>query len=242
MEENTGIRLNKYLSDAGICSRRGADALIAQGRVTVNGKAAVTGMRVAPGAVVCVDKKPVAPEDKLVVLAYNKPKGVVCTADKGEPENVYKYLNYPGQLKYIGRLDKMSEGLLLFTNKGSFADAVASAGNHHEKEYIVRVNKPVTPVFLKEMASGMTISIDGRDYLTRPCRTEKISAYSFRIVLTQGFNRQIRRMCQAAGFHVTAIKRVRVMCVELDGLKPGEHRLLNEREIGQLLSMLQKRQ
>lgn len=236
MQEN--IRLNKYISDAGICSRRMADVLIAEGRVTVNGSPAQPGMRVMDSTQVCVDGKRIKRQEQLVVLAYNKPKGVVCTADKAEPENVYRYLDYPTQLKYIGRLDRQSEGLLLFTNQGSFADRVSRAGNYHEKEYIVKVNRPLTEAFLCHMGRGMDIEIDGKTYQTRPCPVTPVSRYKFRIILTQGFNRQIRRMCRTEGYHVVALKRVRVMNVELGDLPVGTYRLLSGTELTELKKQL----
>ncbi len=238
MNENMDIRLNKYLSDSGVCSRREADMLIERGRVTVDGSIASKGMRVKQGSRVYVDGRPIKPENELIVLAYNKPRGVVCTSSSKEPENIYRYLNYPGKLKYIGRLDKMSEGLILFTNRGSFADAVSRAGNYHEKEYIVTVNQPVTPEFLKAMSSGVTIEIEGRKFQTRPCKVMKLGACRFSIVLTQGFNRQIRRMCLVKGYRVTSLIRVRIMSVELGELKTGQYRLLDKDEIQRLLDGL----
>lgn len=238
MKPEGDIRLNKYMSDAGICSRREADRLIADGRVFVNGTCASVGMRVASSDVIAVDGRRIVRQDSLVVIAYNKPKGVVCTADEREAHNVYKYLDYPEKLKYIGRLDKQSEGLLLFTNQGSFAEAVAKAGNYHEKEYIVRVNRPVSEAFLHQMRSGMTIEIDDKEYQTRPCKVKKLDKERFSIVLTQGFNRQIRRMCQAGGYHVRELMRIRVMCVSLGELAVGSYRQLSEQEINELKRQL----
>lgn len=238
MNQNDEIRLNKYMSDAGLCSRREADRIIAEGRVFVNGICACTGMRVRVTDAVFVDGKQIFRQDRLVVLAYNKPKGVVCTADEREPDNVFGHLQYPQRLKYIGRLDKQSEGLLLFTNQGAFADAVAKAGNYHEKEYVVRVHKPLHEAFLRQLASGMEIEIDGRQYQTRPCTVKKIDSHRFSIVLTQGFNRQIRRMCEAGGYHVRELVRIRVMSVCLGELAVGSWRELSDAEINELKRQL----
>lgn len=238
MNQEGKIRLNKYISDAGVCSRREADRLIDEGRVFVDGVCARAGMRIGTAEVVTVDGRQIKRQDNLIVLAYNKPKGVVCTADEREPDNVYHYFDYPKKLKYIGRLDKQSEGLLLFTNQGTFAEAVAKAGNYHEKEYIVRVNKPLSESFLQQMSSGMTIEIDGRQYQTRPCRVKRLDTHRFSIVLTQGFNRQIRRMCQTLGYHVRELMRVRVMCVRLGDLKVGCYRELEKQELDALKKQL----
>lgn len=238
MNQEDGIRLNKYMSDAGLCSRREADRMIDQGRVYVNGICARAGMRVLTSDDVMVDGRKVFRQDKLIVLAYNKPKGVVCTADEREKDNVFHYLHYPQKLKYIGRLDKQSQGLLLFTNQGAFADAVAKAGNYHEKEYIVKVNRPLHEAFLHQMGSGMTIEIDGRQYQTRPCTVKKLDSHRFSIVLTQGFNRQIRRMCEVGGYHVRDLVRIRVMCVCLGELAVGSWRELNEGEVNALKKQL----
>lgn len=238
MSKDMGLRLNKYMSDAGLCSRRQADRLILAGRVFVNGVCAQMGMRVDTSDVVTVDGKQIYRQDKLVVLAYNKPRGVVCTADRREKDAVYRYLDYPEKLKYIGRLDKQSEGLLLFTNQGTFAEAVAKAGNRHEKEYIVRVNRPIDAVFLQKMQSGVTIEIDGRKYETRPCVVRKMDSHRFSIVLTQGFNRQIRRMCETCGYHVRQLIRIRVMCVHLGDLAVGSYRRLDEVELEELRKQL----
>ena len=213
------MRLNKYLSDAGVCSRREADRLTEAGEITVNGKRAETGMQVESGDVVVVKGKTVVPEEKKV-----------CTAEKREKNNVIDYLSYPVRIYPVGRLDKDSEGLLLMTNDGAIVNGIMRARNRHEKEYQVEVNKEITPEFLKKMASGVPIL----DTVTRPCRIQKTGERSFTIILTQGLNRQIRRMCEALGYRVTKLKRVRIMNIHLKDLKTGEYRPLTEKELAEL--------
>ena len=235
------IRLNKYLSEAGVCSRREADRLIESGKVTVDGKRAETGMKVTENQVVCVGKKQVKPKDEMVLLAVNKPVGIVCTEEKREKNNIINFLRYPTRITYIGRLDKDSEGLLLMTNNGDIINKMMRAGNYHEKEYKVTVNKEVTSDFVEKMSAGVHI-IDkekGLDAVTRPCKVEKIGKYKFRIILTQGLNRQIRRMCDALGYKVTELKRVRIMNIELGNLRPGEYRKLTNAELNELHEMIQ---
>ena len=225
------MRLNKYLSDAGVCSRREADRLTEAGEITVNGKRAETGIQVESGDVVVVKGKTVVPEEKKVYLAFNKPRDIVCTAEKREKNNVIDYLVLPGcGFTRVGRLDKDSEGLLLMTNDGAIVNGIMRARNRHEKEYQVEVNKEITPEFLKKMASGVPIL----DTVTRPCRIRKTGERSFTIILTQGLNRQIRRMCEALGYRVTKLKRVRIMNVHLKDLKTGEYRPLTEKELAEL--------
>ena len=190
------VRLNKYLSEAGVCSRREADRLIETGRVTVDGKTAQTGMKIIPGQEVRVGKKLVSKGDEMVVLAVNKPRGIVCTEEKRERNSIVRFLDYPIRVTYIGRLDKDSRGLLLMTNNGDIINRMMRAANHHEKEYKVTVDKEVTDEFLEKMAGGVPIL----DTFTRPCRVRKIGKYTFSIILTQGLNRQIRRMCEALGY------------------------------------------
>lgn len=233
--ENKGpIRLNKYLSEAGICSRREADKLIEKGLVSVDGRRAETGMKVLPGQVVKVGSKPVAREEEMVVLAVNKPRGIVCTEERRERDSIVRFLNYPRRITYVGRLDKDSEGLLLMTNNGDIINKMMRAGNRHEKEYKVTVDKPVTADFLAKMSSGVAIL----DTVTRPCRTEQIGKYKFRIVLTQGLNRQIRRMCEALGYEVKELLRTRIMNIELGGLKPGQYRKLTDEELNELYEQI----
>lgn len=228
------IRLNKYISDAGICSRREADRLIESGKVTVDGKRAEMGMKVTSSQVVCVGKKEIRPKDEIVLLAVNKPVGIVCTEDKREKHNIIQFLKYPTRITYIGRLDKDSEGLLLMTNHGDIINKMMRSGNQHEKEYKVTVNKPITPEFIERMSNGVPIL----DTITRKCEVEMIGKYKFRIILTQGLNRQIRRMCECLGYKVTKLERIRVMNIELGDLKPGEYRKVTEKEMATLFELI----
>lgn len=229
------IRLNKFLSDAGVCSRREADRLIESGKVTVDGKRAETGMKVTEANVVCVGKKPVKPKQEMVLLAVNKPVGIVCTEEKKEKNNIIQFLKYPTRITYIGRLDKDSEGLLLMTNNGDIINKMMRAGNEHEKEYKVTVNKPITEEFIEKMAGGVPIL----DTVTRKCKVEKIGKYKFRIILTQGLNRQIRRMCEFCGYKVTKLERIRVMNIHLGDLRPGQYRNVTEKEIQELYRLIE---
>lgn len=228
------IRLNKFLSESGVCSRREADRLIESGKVTVDGKRAEMGMKVTDSQVVRVGKKVIRPQDEMVLLAVNKPVGIVCTEEKKEKNNIIQFLNYPTRITYIGRLDKDSEGLLLMTNNGDIINKMMRSGNQHEKEYKVTVNKPITPEFIEKMAGGVPIL----DTVTRKCEVEMIGKYKFRIVLTQGLNRQIRRMCEYLGYKVTRLERVRVMNIELGNLKTGEYRKVSEEEIAKLYELI----
>ena len=238
MRENqtteTTVRLNKFLSEAGVCSRREADRLIESGKVTVDGKRAEMGMRVSPSQRVCVGKKEVRKKNEMVLLAVNKPVGIVCTEEKKEKNNIIRFLNYPTRVTYIGRLDKDSEGLLLMTNNGDIINKMMRAGNQHEKEYKVTVNKPVTKEFIEKMAEGVPIL----DTVTRKCKVEMLGKYKFRIILTQGLNRQIRRMCEYLGYKVTRLERIRVMNITLGELKPGEYRKVTEAEIQKLYELI----
>ena len=230
LQAKESVRLNKYLSEAGVCSRREADRLIESGKVTVDGVTAQMGMRVTAGQIVKVGKKTVSKQDEMIVLAVNKPKGIVCTEDQRERDSIVRFLNYPVRVTYAGRLDKDSRGLLLMTNNGDIINQMMRAANRHEKEYQVEVNKEITPEFLKKMASGVPIL----DTVTRPCRIRKTGERSFTIILTQGLNRQIRRMCEALGYRVTKLKRVRIMNIHLKDLKTGEYRPLTEKELAEL--------
>ena len=189
-EQTAPMRLNKYLSDAGVCSRRQADRYVEEGRIWIDGAPAVMGQKVMPGQKVFLDGKEVTVCRKRVILAVNKPKGIVCTSEKREKNNIVDFIGYPERIYPVGRLDKDSEGLILMTNDGELMDEILRARNYHEKEYEVRVNKPVTMDFVKKMQSGVPIL----DTVTRPCRVQKTGAYTFRIIFTQGLNRQIRRM------------------------------------------------
>ena len=221
------IRINKYLSEAGFCSRREADSLIRNGRVTVEGHKAEPGEKITADTVVFVDGKPVKKVEEKVLLLFHKPRGVVCSTKKQRQETtVTEYLNYPVRIYPIGRLDKESEGLLLLTNQGDLVNKIMRAGNYHEKEYLVTVNKPVDSDFVKKMSSGIPIL----DTITRPCFVEKTGRNSFRIILTQGLNRQIRRMCEYLGYQVLSLKRVRIMELTIDGLKEGGYREATQEE------------
>lgn len=234
LQKSEPVRLNKYLSEAGVCSRREADRLIEIGRVTVDGQRAQTGMRIVPGQVVKVGNKVVSKQDEMIVLAVNKPRGIVCTEERRERDSIVRFLNYPVRVTYIGRLDKDSHGLLLMTNNGDIINKMMRAANKHEKEYKVTVDKEITEDFLKKMAAGVPIL----DTVTRPCTVKKIGKYTFSIILTQGLNRQIRRMCEALGYEVKDLLRVRVMNITLDGLKDGQYRKLTDQELDELYDQL----
>jgi len=240
-EKKEAVRLNKYISEAGVCSRREADRLIESGKVLVDGKRAEAGMKVLPGQVVSIGKKVIGKKDEMVVLAVYKPVGIVCTEEKKVKNNIVNYLKYPIRVTYVGRLDKDSEGLLLMTNNGDIINKMMRAGNYHEKEYKVTVHKEITQEFIQKMRSGVHI-VDkekGLDAVTRPCEVEKIGKYKFKIILTQGLNRQIRRMCDALGYRVTELKRVRIMNIELGDLKPGAYRKLTNEELNELHTLIQ---
>ncbi len=219
-------RINKFLSEAGFCSRRAADRLIEQGRVTVDGSVAQMGSRVETGSRICVDGKEILKEKETVVIAFNKPVGIVCTAERKEKNNVIDFIGYPKRIFPVGRLDKDSEGLLLLTNDGELMNRILKASGGHEKEYIVTVDKEVTEAFAEKMARGVPVL----DRITVPCTVEIINKFSFRIILTQGLNRQIRRMCEFFDYHVVKLKRVRIMNIRLGGLAKGQYRNLTEAE------------
>ena len=221
------IRLNKYMSDAGICSRRQADIFIQDGLVTVDGKVAVPGMKVTKNQDVGFQGKPVELIEELELIAFNKPRGIVCTAQKREKDNIIDFINYHTKIYPIGRLDKDSEGLILLTNDGEISNRIQKARYYHEKEYIVTVDKPVTIEFLYGMRNGVPIL----NTVTRKCRVRKLSKNQFSIILTQGLNRQIRRMCEYFGYRVLNLKRVRIMDIELGKLKTGTYRKLTKNEI-----------
>lgn len=224
------VRLNKYLSEAGVCSRREADRLIASGRVTVDGRPGETGMKVWPGQKVCIGKKVVSRQEEMVLLAVNKPVGIVCTEERRERNSIIRYLDYPVRVTYIGRLDKDSRGLLLMTNNGDIINQIMRSANRHEKEYKVTVDREVTRDFLDRMAAGVPIL----DTVTRPCQVQKIGKYTFSIILTQGMNRQIRRMCEALGYQVKDLVRTRILNIRLGNLKEGEYRQVTDEELNEL--------
>ena len=229
--ESAVTRLNKFLSEAGYCSRRAADKLIEEGRVTVNGKHPEMGTKVSLTDEVSVDGKVVSIQKKSrVYIAFNKPVGVVCTTDtRVEKNNIIDFINYPSRIFPIGRLDKDSEGLILLTDDGDIVNKILRSSNNHEKEYIVRVDKPISQTFVKRMSEGVPIL----DTMTKPCRVQKLSRDSFKIVLTQGLNRQIRRMCSYLDYEVESLKRVRIMNINLMS-DVGEYRNLTKEELNTL--------
>ncbi len=226
MEES--VRINKYLSEAGVCSRREADRQIEAGNVTINGRTAMMGDRVFAGEVVMYGGKKVSKEEEQILIAVNKPAGIICTAEKREKDNIVDFINYPKRIYPIGRLDKTSHGLLLMTNQGDLVNKMMRSGNYHEKEYIVKVNREITEDFLQKMAKG--VYLQELDVTTRPCRVEKVGRRVFRIILTQGLNRQIRRMCETFQYRVIDLKRVRIMNIRLGDLKEGAYRKVTRQE------------
>lgn len=256
MEE---IRLNKFLSEMGVCSRREADRFVESGRVLVNGKPAELGQKIRETDVITLDGKPVAAEqkDKPVLIAFNKPRGIVCTTSaKDRATNIIEYINYPVRIFPIGRLDKDSEGIILLTNQGDLVNKINRQRYGHEKEYVVRCRKKLTKTFLTKMSQGVEIVIPvidasdkdkkkarGREYVTvttRPCQVTQLDDHSFDIILTQGLNRQIRRMCDALGNYVDRLKRIRVMNIELSDLPEGQWRDVTEEELAELNRLIEK--
>ncbi|MCX8523720.1 23S rRNA pseudouridine(2604) synthase RluF [Chryseobacterium formosus] len=229
-------RINKYLSEVGYCSRRAADKLLEEGRIKINGQIPELGTKVSDDDVVEVDGKPIREsEDKPIYIAFNKPVGIVCTTDtKREIDNIIEYINHPKRIFPIGRLDKPSEGLILLTNDGDIVNKILRGKNNHEKEYLVRVDKPLNSKFLEKMRNGVPIL----DTVTKKCEVERIDNMTFRIVLTQGLNRQIRRMCEFLGYEVIKLKRIRIMNIKLD-LPIGKWRDLSEDELSTLNLLLE---
>lgn len=230
------IRINKYLSEVGFCSRREADRLLEEGRITINGRVPELGTKVSDEDEIFVDGKTIKKvEEEFVYIAFNKPVGIVCTTDtKREKNNIVDYINHPKRIFPIGRLDKPSEGLILLTSDGDIVNKILRARNNHEKEYYVRVDKPITEKFLEKMRNGVPIL----DTVTKKCEVEKIDTMNFRIVLTQGLNRQIRRMCEHLGYEVKKLKRIRIMNIKLD-LPVGEWRDLTPKEMNELNRLLE---
>jgi 23S rRNA pseudouridine2604 synthase len=235
MSETQQTRINKYLSEVGFCSRRKADQLIEDGRVTINGVKPEMGTKVSPGDEIRVDGKLITDQNqKAVYIAFNKPVGVVCTTDtKVEKNNIIEFIKYPSRIFPIGRLDKPSEGLIFLTNDGDIVNKILRARNNHEKEYVVKVHKPVTADFVHKMKNGIPIL----DTITRKCFVKQTGKFEFRIVLTQGLNRQIRRMCEFLGYEVTFLRRVRIMNVKLD-VPLGKWRYLTDEEVEEINSMV----
>ena len=236
MEENSLIRINKYLSEIGFCSRRRADDLIEQGRIKVNGKPAVMGEKISGREEIRVNNKVVKkPEKKKnVYLAFNKPVGIVCTTDtRREKNNIIDFINYPTRIFPIGRLDKPSEGLIFLTNDGDIVNKILRANNQHEKEYVVEVNKPITKDFIKQMGNGVPIL----ETITNKCYVKQTGKKTFKIILTQGLNRQIRRMCEYFDYRVISLKRIRIMNIKLD-LKVGEYRYFTNSELNTINQLI----
>ena len=229
--DSEGIRLNKYIASSGLCSRREADKYIELGQVTINGITAVQGSKVLAGDIVEVSGKKITPEDSMVYIAFNKPLGVTCTTDKRDPSNIIDYIGYSERIFPVGRLDKNSSGLILLTNDGSIVNKLLRAENGHEKEYLVTVNRPYDKSFIKSMESGVPVL----GQLTLPCRVIPTGASTFRIILHQGLNRQIRRMCEYLGYKVTRLKRIRFMNIDLGDLETGKWRYLTAKEKSWLL-------
>jgi len=225
------MRLNKYISETGVCSRRAADAWIEAGRVTVNGELAVVGTKVDDSDVVCVDGRRIGAAKKHVYILLNKPVGVICTTERDVRDNIVDFVGHHERIFPIGRLDRDSEGLILLTNHGDIVNEVLRSENDHEKEYIVTVDRPVTEIFLNGMASGVRIL----GTVTKPCRIRRVGPSTFRIILTQGLNRQIRRMCSFFGYRVLRLQRVRVMNIEIGSLRTGQWRDLSGDEVSELL-------
>jgi 23S rRNA pseudouridine2604 synthase len=225
-------RINKYIASSGLCSRREADRLIEEGRVTVNGIVAESGMQVCGDDVVLVDGKNIIPETNDVYIAFNKPLGITCTTDSRDPSNIIDYIGYPERIFPIGRLDKNSSGLILLTDDGSIVNTLLRAENNHEKEYQVTVDRPYDDKFIKEMQSGVPVL----GQITLPCKINRVSARVFRIILHQGLNRQIRRMCEYEGYKVVKLRRIRFMNINLGTLGTGQWRYLTAKEVNELKS------
>ncbi|CNE90932.1 23S rRNA pseudouridine(2604) synthase RluF [Yersinia nurmii] len=237
MLTNSSIRLNKYISESGICSRRDADRYVEQGNVFINGKRATVGDQVYVGDVVKVNGQLIEPrnEDDLVLIALNKPVGIICTTEDGEHDNIVDFVNHSKRVFPIGRLDKDSQGLIFLTNHGDLVNKILRAGNDHEKEYVVTVNKPVTDEFILGLAAGVPML----GTVTKKCKVKKEAPFVFRITLVQGLNRQIRRMCKHFGYEVTKLERTRIMNVNLKGLPQGEWRDLTDDELIELFKLIE---
>lgn len=237
---DSGIRINKFLSEAGLCSRREADRIITAGRVCINGIVATAGTKIFPGMEVTVDGRPVSKEEEEIFIAFYKPKGIVCTTAAEENgvkvTNVIDYIGYNKRIYPIGRLDQSSEGLLLLTNQGEVMEKILRSRYGHEKEYFVRTDKRITDSFIEKMGKGVPVL----DTVTKPCKVWKEDNYSFHIILTQGLNRQIRRMCEYFGYKVVYLRRDRVMNITLEGLKKGKYRHLSKKEIAELKRQLKE--
>ena len=232
--ESENKRLNKFIADSGYCSRREADRLIGEGKVLIDGRVGVLGDRILPGMRVTVEGVSVTGESEKVYIALNKPRGIVCTADPREPMNVVDYIGHPQRIFPVGRLDKDSEGLLLLTSDGEIVNRILRAAGGHEKEYEVMIDRPVTTEFLQKMSAGVPIL----DTVTLPCRIRKTGPRSFNLILVQGLNRQIRRMCEALGYNVRRLRRVRINSLRIGNLAPGQWRELTEGEVAALMASI----
>lgn len=231
---NEEIRLNKYMSDAGFCSRREADRLIEKGKVYVDGIRAIVGQKVTQNQLIECNGQKIGREEELILLAFNKPRGIICSTVDKEGTNIVDYINYGKRIYPIGRLDKESEGLILLTNDGSISDKILRSRNNHEKEYIVTVNKNITEQFIKGMSNGVPIL----DVVTKKCVVEKVDNRTFRIILTQGLNRQIRRMSEYFGYKVIKLKRIRICNIKLGDLEVGKYRNISNLELKKLKELL----
>ena len=229
--DSEGIRLNKYIASSGLCSRREADTLIENGKVKINGVTAVQGSKVNPGDTVEVSGRKITPDDDMIYIAFNKPLGVTCTTDRRDPSNIIDYIGFDERIFPVGRLDKNSSGLILLTNDGSIVNRLLRAENGHEKEYLVTLNRPYDKAFIKAMESGVPVL----GQLTLPCRIKPAGDKTFKIILRQGLNRQIRRMCEYLGYKVTRLKRIRFMNIQLGDLDTGKWRYLSAEEKKSLL-------
>ena len=227
------VRINKYLSENGLCSRREADKLISDGHVKINGKVAEMGAKVLPGDAVTLNGKTLSANPEPVYIAFNKPRGVVCTTDSREPDNIIDFIGYEERIFPIGRLDKFSEGLILLTNDGEIVNKILRSVNNHEKEYIVTLNTSYDNDFIKQMSNGIPVL----DRITKRCKVLPINEQTFRIVLTEGLNRQIRRMVEYLGYHPVRLKRIRILNIKLDDLPPGYWRYLTEDELSELRNL-----
>ena len=229
--DSEGTRLNKYIASSGLCSRREADTLIENGKVTINGVVAIQGSKVLDGDVVMVNGRKITPEDDMVYIAFNKPLGITCTTDTRDPSNIIDYIGFDDRIFPVGRLDKNSSGLILLTNDGSIVNKLLRAENGHEKEYLVTVNRPYDKAFIKSMESGVPVL----GQLTLPCKIKPAGDKTFKIILHQGLNRQIRRMCEFLGYKVTKLKRIRFMNINLGDLETGKWRYLTSDEKKEIL-------
>lgn len=244
--ENELVRLNKYLSDAGVCSRRQADKLIEEGRVTVDGIKAVTGMKILPFQSVMVNGKTVKKQEDSILIVLNKPVGIECTTSLKVENNVVDFVGFDKRIYPVGRLDKNSEGLILLTNNGEIVNKIMKASTYHEKEYIVRVNKDIEGDFIYRMGNGIHLreQRNGKiilDAVTRKCQVRQMDKRTFSIILTQGLNRQIRRMCKELGYNVTNLKRIRIMNIQLGDLKTGAYRMVTNKELEELNKLLNEK-